>query len=465
VSARQRTAFWSPAQAAASLVQLAYLERSLAHILAGWAVKMPAFDAKRAFGLQMHRSMERATHLRGRINGLCYATASEATAPAGLRLVLSHLDRAQTPAQLVAAIYRWLYPRLIELYETHLREADPDGDRPSVELIRSFLTPMKQERLEGLSLSTQRDNHKTWICEIEELWRARLMGEPLSLADGLWRPVDRVPAAARPEASRFSKSGSLGLFPVDPLHDPQDIGMSLHKELDEEYTTLELMARNSYEHPDMPWAFHRDMARQASDEARHAILITRLMTARGFRHGDFALSTSSYDGIYAFEPCEAGSRKELLWRILIRQTFMEGLAIDHLASEIERRRSVGQTDIASVFEYILRDEVFHAQSGLRWSRELLGSDPEAVLKERAEAMRYFTARAEAAREVFVMNNLDESLRELAAIEVSKERRGGKLPERPLYRTGRLQAGYTEDDIRQVVSWGYAGDESARSENP
>ena len=107
--------------------------------------------------------------------------------------------------------------------------------------------------------------------------------------------------------------------------------MFLHKELDEEYTTLELIARNSYEHPDMPWAFHRDMARQASDEARHAIMIRRLMTARGFRHGDFPLSTSSYDGIYAFEPCEAGSRKELLWRMLIRQTFMEGLAIDHLA--------------------------------------------------------------------------------------------------------------------------------------
>ena len=52
--------------------------------------------------------------------------------------------------------------------------------------------------------------------------------------------------------------------------------------------------------------------------------------------------------------------------------------------------SAGQADIASVFEYILRDEVFHAQSGLRWSRELLGSDPEAVLEERAEAMGYFT---------------------------------------------------------------------------
>jgi uncharacterized ferritin-like protein (DUF455 family) len=379
-----------------------------------------------------------------------------------LRSVLSHLDRAQTPAKLVAGIYRWLYPRLIELYETHLRKADPDGDRASVELIRSFLSPMRQDRLEGLSLSTERDSYKRWICEIEALWSARITGEPLSLENGLWAPVDRVPAAARPEGSRFSRPGSLGLLPVDPLHDERDIGMLLHKELDEEYATLELIARNSYEHPDMPWAFHRDMARQVSDEARHAIMIERLMTARGFRHGDFALSTSSYDGIYAFEPCEAGSRRELLWRILIRQTFMEGLAIDHLAYEIERRRSVGQTDIATVFDYILRDEVFHAQSGLRWSRELLGSDAGAALKELAEAMRHFTARAEAVREVFVMDNLGEALRELATIEVGKERRGGKLPDRRLYRTGRQQAGYTEDDILQILAWGYADDGSARS---
>ncbi len=466
MTAKQRAAFWSPAQAAASLVQLAYLERSLAHILAGWAVKMPAFDAKLAFGLQMHRAMERATYLRGRINGLCHATASEATVAAGLRSVLSHVDRAQTPARLVAAIYRWLYPRLIELYETHLSEADPDGDRASVELIRSFLPPLENERRQGLSLlpMKERAGHRTWLREIEEKWNGRTSGEPLSLANGLWSPVDRVPAAVRPEGSRFGESGSLGLLPVDPVHDARDIGMFLHKELDEEFTTLELIARNSYEHPDMPWAFHRDMARQASDEARHAIMITRLMTARGFRHGDFTLTTSSYDGIYQFEPCAAGSRRELLWRMLIRQTFMEGLAIDNLAYEIEHRRSVGQTDIASVFEYILRDEVFHAQSGLRWSQELVGSDPQAVLQERGEAIGYFTARAEAARESFVMGNLDQAMSELAAIQAGRESRGGKLPERPLNRTGRAQAGYTDNDILQIVSWGYAVDDLSRSGN-
>ncbi len=461
MTAKRRAALWTPAQAASALVQLAYIERSLAHILAGWAVKMPTFDAKLAFGLQMHRAMERATTLRSRVNGLCYATAREATLASGWRSILSHIDRAQTPARLLAAIYRFLYPRLIELYETHLRQTDPDGDRASVELIGSFLPALEKEKREGLALlpANGRADNRLWFREIEELWNARMTGEPLTLADALWSPVDRVPAAVRPEGSRFCASGSLGLLPVDPLHDPRDIGMFLHKELDEEYTTLELIARNSYEHPDMPWAFHRDMARQVSDEARHAIMIARLMTARGFRHGDFALSTSSYDGLYEFAPCEIGSRQELLWRMLIRQTFMEGLAIDNLAYEIVRRRSADQTDIACVFEYILRDEVFHAQSGLRWSRELAGGDPRAMLEAREQAIRYFAGRAEAARENYVMENLDEAMSELAAIEAGKESRGGKLPERPLNRTGREQAGYTGDDILQIVSWGYAFDDS------
>lgn len=462
MAGRHKPTYWLPAQAANSLAQLAFIERSLAHIMAGWAVRLPSFEAKLAFGMQMHRAMERATQLRNRVNGLCHAIASQATVPAGLRAVLKHVDGAQSPAKLLAGMYQFVYPRLIELYETHQRETDPDGDRASIELIRTFLLQLKDEKNEGFSLPPQigRAEAKPWIQELEELWRARQTVEQVPLADALWNPIGRVPGAARPEGARFSQSGSLGLVPADPLRDPQGVGVFLHKELDEEFTTLELMARNSYEHPDMPWAFHRDMARQASDEARHAIMIMRLMHARGFRHGDFPLSTSSYDGLYEFAPCPAGGRQELLWRILIRQTFMEGLAIDNLAHEIERRRSVGQTDIAAVLEYILRDEVFHAQSGQRWSKELLGHDEKALLAAREDAMRFMTARAEAAREHFVMDNLDEAMGELAAVEAGKESRGGKSPDRPLNCIGRAQAGYSDDDIRQVISWGYATEDGS-----
>jgi uncharacterized ferritin-like protein (DUF455 family) len=274
----------------------------------------------------------------------------------------------------------------------------------------------------------------------------------------LWDPIDRVPAAVRPDGLRSLQPGSLGVLAVDPLNDPTGVGMFLHKELDEEYTTLELIARNSYEHPTMPWAFHQAMARQASDEARHAMIITRLMSARGFRHGDFPVSTASYDGLYEFAPCEPGSRKELLWRMLIRQTFEEGLAIDNLAFEIERRKAAGQEDIATGLEYILRDEVFHARSGLHWSKQLVGPEPDAMLRERELAIGHFSSVAEAARERYVLEHLDEALDELAAVQAAKAGRGGNAPDRPLNRTGRRQAGYSDEDIGQVVSWGFATDD-------
>jgi hypothetical protein len=246
------------------------------------------------------------------------------------------------------------------------------------------------------------------------------------------------------------------------MNSPRDIAMLLHKELDEELTTLELMARNSYEHPSMPWNFHRDMARQASDEARHARMIERLMRARNVRHGDFDISTASYDGLYEFAPCEKGSSKELLWRMLIRQTLMEGLAVDSLPHQIAQRKLAGQTDIANVFEYILRDEVFPAKSGLRWSRELLGSSDASLAEARREAYDYITARAEAARERFVMENLDAAMVELEAIEAGKTQRGGRRPERPLNRIGRQQAGYSDDDIAQVISWGLAREKGSEN---
>jgi uncharacterized ferritin-like protein (DUF455 family) len=243
------------------------------------------------------------------------------------------------------------------------------------------------------------------------------------------------------------------LLTVDAVNEPRDVGIYLHSDLDEELTTLELVARNSYEHPRMPEAFHLDMSRQASDEARHARQILALMEPRGFRYGDFPINTGSYDGLYEFAPCPAGSEKELLWRMLIRQTFMEGLAIDSVAHDIERRRAAGQHDIARALSYILSDELFHAGSGQRWCKHLLGGDGEVLLQARYEAVLHYTTGAEALRERFVQDNLDKAMGELTLIEEGKRRRGA--PQRPLNRGGRERADFSDDDILQVLSWGYA----------
>jgi hypothetical protein len=106
-------------------------------------------------------------------------------------------------------------------------------------------------------------------------------------------------------------------------------------------------------------------------------------------------------------------------------------------------------------DYLLRDEVFHAGSGLKWSAHLLDGDRRAVLQERYEALTYYTGGAEATREQFVMSNLEAAMAELERIEEGRRRRGGAPPERPLNRVGRVQAGYSDDDILQVLSWGFA----------
>ena len=44
--------------------------------------------------------------------------------------------------------------------------------------------------------------------------------------------------------------------------------------------------------------------------------------------GDFPVNTIGYESIYEFPEAEHGSRRELLWRLLLRETYQEGMALD-----------------------------------------------------------------------------------------------------------------------------------------
>lgn len=449
--------YWPALRAAASLNQLAYFERAAAHVLAGWLPKIAALDLKTELAQHLYHAMDRASQLRRRLYGLARTEAAELPIPQGWQALMAQLDAAPNAGLVIAGLYEVVFPRVIKLYKEHVANADPVGDSASLRLLAHALPELERETKWGRKI--RETAHcaaaaEPFLGQLAALWETRTSGDHLPPAESLWQPLDRVPAVVRPQGMPRCEPGSLGLLPVDTLRDAQGIGMFLHADLDEEYTTLELIARNSYEHPRMPWQFHLDMARQVADEARHALLVSALLADRGFRYGDFPINTSSYDGLYEFSPCPSGSRKELLWRMLVRQTFMEGLALDSIANEVRKREQANQHDIARAFDYILRDEIFHAESGLRWCRELLGHDPRAVLQERYEAVTYFTTLAEAARAQFVENNLEKAMGELAAIEEGKRRRGG-LPERPMNLTGRRQATFTHEDIQQVLGWGYA----------
>ena len=134
-----------------------------------------------------------------------------------------------------------------------------------------------------------------------------------------------------------------------------------------ELCAAELMARNSHEHPEMPWDFHVDMARQVWDEIRHAEIYDRLMTTEfGCHWGDYPVGFGLFRSIYAFD-------------LLGRLALFDG------TSE-PRPSQLGHTTAARAFDYLLADELQHVHDGVRWGSHLLGGDEHAY-REKVRELR------------------------------------------------------------------------------
>src|SRR5262249_46093647 len=150
-------------------------------------------------------------------------------------------------------------------------------------------------------------------------------------------------------------AGAMRLIPEDALTDPKGMGLFLHNLINGEYTTMELVSRCLYEHPDLPPPFQMHLARQASDEARHAQTLEGAALHDGVNYCDYPIYTLTYEGYYEFAPCPPGSKRELLWRLLIRGTIDEGLALDDFAYQVKCREHLGQPLLADLFRYLLAD--------------------------------------------------------------------------------------------------------------
>lgn len=437
---------------AAFLGELGYLERAAAHVLAGWVPRVTRLHEKAAAARAAHSHMQQAERLRRQVWALTRLEGGAVPVPAHARSLMQALDAAPHEAALRVAFDSFLRPRILELYRSLANRCDPLLNEGAFALCRSAMQELESHVGEATNSSALEAD---WLQNLERLWQERVGGELLPPKSALWPPRDRIRFPARSTDLHFDTPGALRTIPMDTFRSPRDIAISLHRNLDGEYTTMETVARNSYEHPEMPWRFHLDALRHASDEARHAVMVERLMADYGVAYGDLPINTIGYESIYEFPEVEAGSRKELLWRLLIRQTFQEGMALDSLAFEIRKRRYLEQERHAEVFEFLLADEVFHAESGLRWATWLLDGDRAAVRAARQEAILAWGTELDRRRLAFVQRHPERALDEIAQLEEAERHQDQDLPfEMTLNVHARLEAGYTDEDLEQVVAWGF-----------
>ena len=289
--------------------------------------------------------------------------------------ILDRANAATTSAEYIELAYGELKPALAAAMRIHLDTLDPIVDEPSLRLLTQLLH--RQER------------------HCAELPPAR--SQPLPIADLGALPIQlravrelKVMAPleqpARDDYVEVTEEGDTYL--TDDLYvngdenhvptDPEEQKHFFHGLMDAELCAAELMARNSHEHPELPWDFHVDMARQCWDEIRHAEVHDRLMATELDCHwGDFPIGFGYFKSIY---------RLDLLSRLVLFNGTSEQKAMWRHSHRRKVLVELGQATVARVFDYLLADEVPHVHNGVRWGSYLLGGDEKAY-REKVRELR------------------------------------------------------------------------------
>jgi hypothetical protein len=350
--------------------------RELVHRSAGWLPLVAEFELKYRLGDHLHDDARAVSRVKRRLYELRHPSDYPGAPGAELGALLGRLADAGTPGEYLAVAYGEAKPALAAAMRVHLNALDPVSDEPSKRLLDKLVERQERHVEEMGRRVAAIGIDDLGALPIELKARPRGLSVMAPLTDPARDPSIQVTPEGDPYLARelYVNDPNLNHVPIE-LDEQRHF---FHGLMDAELCAAELMARNSHEHPEMPWDFHVDMARQTWDEVRHARLHDVLMaTELGCEWGDYPVGFSYFRSVYAHD---------LLGRLALFNSTSEQKAMWRHS----RRRKVlverGQETIARVFDYLLADEVPHVHNGTRWGAYLCGGD-EAAYRARIREIR------------------------------------------------------------------------------
>lgn len=364
--------------------------RELVHRSCGWLPLEPSFERKYALGDHVHDDARAVSKVRRRLYELRHPSDYPGAPGEELALLLDRLESAGSPAEYAEVAYGEAKPALLRAIRIHLEALDPVTDEPSLRLLRQ-LAERQRRHVTELGPPDDAEPHPGSLGGVLDAGPGQaeppevpmdIGGVPVQLRErrdlSVMAPLEEP---ARDEFVEVTEEGDPYL--VDELYvngdenhvpvDREEQKHFFHGLMDAELCAAELMARNSHEHPDMPWDFHVDMARQTWDELRHARVHDILMaTELGCRWGDYPVGFSYFRSIYALD---------LLGRLALFNGTSEQRAMWRHSHRRKKLVELGQESVAKVFDYLLADEVPHVHNGVRWGSHLLGGDEGAYRRK------------------------------------------------------------------------------------
>jgi hypothetical protein len=348
--------------------------RELVHFTNGWMPLEPSWERKYALGDHVHDDARALTKIKRRLYELRNPSEYPGSPSPELEHLLDRMAGATSAREYSTVAYGEAKPALIRAMRIHLENLDPVADEPSLRLL-SQVVERQARHVRELGTAPGRFDADIGTFAV------RLRSEPRELR--ILPPLDEprrddfmeVTETGDPYLSRdLYVNGAENHVPVER----EEQQHFFHGLMDAELSAAELMARNSHEHPEMPWDFHVDMARQNWDEVRHARLHDLLMKDElGCAWGDYPVGFSYFRSIYAYD---------LLGRLCLFNGTSEQKAMWRHSHRRKTLMELGQERVAMVFDYLLADEVPHVHNGVRWGSYLLGGS-ESAYRDKVRELR------------------------------------------------------------------------------
>lgn len=248
-------------------------------------------------------------------------------------------------------------------------------------------------------------------CDVErklayatQLYQQWQQGELQCVDD---HPVQSVPVSGRPDKPVLVHPAKVK---QRKLTTEAGRAALLHAVAHIEFNAINLALDAVYRFRDMPDDYYGDWLQVAAEEAYHYSLLRDRMADMNLQYGDLP----AHNGLWE-QACKTDY--DVMVRMALVPRVLEARGLDVTPPMMERLRAVGDTETVGILEIILRDEIGHVRIGSRWYRhccELRGLEPESTFRD------------------LLRNVMKSPLRS------------------PFYTEGRLQAGFTQAELDELL---------------
>jgi hypothetical protein len=361
---------YSVAENVDRLLRLHWAERRMMDVFFAHIASTPDWEIKCAMCLHQWHSAEHTDAIRKRISEMRHPVPPLDRAPNDAQeAFFAELIRSANTVEFLAGVYRVALPAMRDAYVTHISRTNPLVDHPTIRMMESTLLDFSQsvDWGEAAISAVGSDDAREWELHL----RAYLDAAGGITGDGRASrelPPARARAAFVPDFHPARDDGFTGQYNFEfPPHlvynapgvpaDERNLALLCKRTL--EMDVPEMMASFLSERKDQPWQFYYDYSRQLWDEARHSMMGTVALEARGIDWKKIPLNV----GFSLRLNLHAAPLERQILLYAIEQSLMPGETGKRF--EYETAREAGDELSAHFHDYDWADEVLHAQIGRR----------------------------------------------------------------------------------------------------